>query len=208
MDFGTKAIPRDGVDVFHVVARIGERAEALWQPRISGTPKHDKRKKQNVDRRRGNCWTKLGATFQWPQTNCCQSLIHASVQTSVTAEQPRPQIRCGMFTRPQRQAMTDAFHRLRNWAYKVPTVAFISPSSCLVFLATPAHIFRTRRQRCVPNLTTAYHPLHPRSAISCTVTPPLPLCRVCHCTLSENTALTELSKADCGQVEGITVVLS
>ena len=90
-----------------------------------------------------------------------------------------------MSTRHQRQAMTDASNRLRNWANKVPTVAFISPNSCLVFLATPAHIFRTRRQRCVPNLTTAYPPLHPRSAISCTVTPPLPLCRVCHCTLSE-----------------------
>ena len=51
------------------------------------------------------------------------------------------------------------------------TIAFISPSICPVFLATPAYIFGRRRQRCVPNLTTAYHPLHLRSAISSTAPP-------------------------------------
>ena len=88
------------------------------------------------------------------------------------------------------------------------TVVFISPNSCLVFLATPAHISRTRRQRCVPNLTTAYPSLHPRSAISCTV--PHRSHSVGYATVlfRKNTELTELSKADCGQVEGVTVVLS
>ena len=74
------------------------------------------------------------------------------------------------------------------------TVVFISPNSCLVFLATPAHLFRTRRQRCVPNLTTAYPSLH---TVGCATV-----------LFRKNTELTELSRVDCGQVEGVTVVLS